>query len=84
MTDFRRNPERPSSLGIEIRKDLICTFDPETGFPERPNAEQVATVRRIAKAIAEAIAIYIDTDRPKYEEKVRDLPLPSVAELERS
>jgi len=84
VTDFRRNPERPSSLGIEIRKDLICTFDPETGFPERPNAEQVATVRRIAKAIAEAIAIYIDTDRPKYEEKVRDLPLPSVAELERS
>jgi hypothetical protein len=71
-TDYRRHPERPSSLGIEIRKDLVCTFDPETGLPERPNEEQKETMREIAQAIAQAIATYIDTDRPAYAQKSRD------------
>ncbi len=79
VTDFRRSPERPSSLGIEIRKDLLCTFDPETGFPERPNEAQRHTARRIAKAIAEAIATYIDTDRPVHEQTTRELTLPPIA-----
>ncbi len=66
-TDYRRHPERPSSLGIEIRKDLVCTFDPETGLPEKPNEAQKQTVREIAQAIAQAIATYIYTDRPAYQ-----------------
>ncbi|MDH5493525.1 MAG: DUF1387 domain-containing protein, partial [Myxococcales bacterium] len=75
VTRFRRSPDRPSSLGIEIRKDLICTFDPKTGYPTRPNGEQHKVAERIAKAIAGAIATYIDTDRPVYEQAAQDLPL---------
>ncbi|MCA9604574.1 MAG: N-formylglutamate amidohydrolase [Myxococcales bacterium] len=75
VSDYRRSPERPSSLGIEIRKDLLCTFDPETGFPSRPDATQLETARQIARAIGGAIATYIDTDRRVYEEKARDKPL---------
>lgn len=74
VTDFRRSPSRPSSLGIEIRKDLVCTFDPETGMPRRPDAEQRATAQQIATAIAGAIATYIDTDREVYEKTARELP----------
>ncbi len=73
-TDYRRHPQRPSSLGIEIRKDLVCSFDPKTGYPKRPNDEQKQTVREIAQAIAQAIATYIDTDRPAYEQTARDKP----------
>jgi hypothetical protein len=67
VTEFRRSPDRPSNLGIEVRKDLLCTFDPETGRPERPDAAQRETAQRIASAIAGAITTYIDTDRPTYE-----------------
>ena len=66
VMDYRRNAERPSSLGIEIRKDLVCTFDPETGVPHEPGPEQIETARKIASAIAGAVATYIDTDRPVY------------------
>ncbi len=75
--DYRRSPERPSSLGIEIRKDLVCSLDPVTGHPRRPNAAQRRTAERIADAIAGAIATYIDTDRPVYE-KTREIQLPAV------
>jgi hypothetical protein len=76
VTDYRRSPERPSSLAIEIRKDLVCTFDPKTGYPERPNEAQKKTAREIAGAIATAISIYIDTDRPAYEQAARERPPP--------
>ncbi len=75
VTEFRRSPERPSSLGIEIRKDLLCTFDPATGIPSRPDAAQLDTARHIARAIAGAIATYIDTDRRVYEESAREKTL---------
>ncbi len=75
VTEYRRSPERPSSMGIEIRKDLLCTFDPATGIPSRPDASQLETARQIARAIAGAISTYIDTDRRVYEEKARDKPL---------
>ena len=75
VTEFRRSPERPSSLGIEIRKDLLSTFDPKTGHPSRPDARQLETARQIARAIAGAIATYIDTDRRVYEEAARERPL---------
>jgi len=75
--DYRRSPERPSSLGIEIRKDLVCSFDPITGHPRRPNKAQQETANRIADAIAGAIATYIDTDRPVYE-KTREIQLPPI------
>ncbi|HHH28721.1 MAG TPA: hypothetical protein ENK57_10310 [Polyangiaceae bacterium] len=84
VTEFRRSPDRPSSLGIEIRKDLVCSFDPVSGQPQRPNAEQRATAARIADAIAGAIATYIDTDRPVYEKAAREMPLapmPAPSEL---
>lgn len=61
--EFRRSPNRPSSLGLEIRKDLVCTFDPSNGGPQKPTAEQKACAHRIAQAIAGAIATYIEHDR---------------------
>lgn len=61
--EYRRSPERPSSLGIEVRKDLLCTRDPQTGRPRPPTAEQQATARRVGQIIADAIQTYVETDR---------------------
>lgn len=80
ITDYRRSGDRPSSLGIEVRKDLVCTFDPDTGRPQRPTPPQEQTAKYIAGAIAGAIATYIDTDREVYEHVSREMPLPPVEE----
>ncbi len=56
---YRQSRSRPSSLVIEVRKDLIYSFD-RKGWPTGPK-EDAAEV--IAKVIAEAIAIYFETDR---------------------
>ena len=60
---YRRSEDRPSSLGVEVRKDLVCTFDPETGRPRKPTPEQKDTARQIAEAMAGAISTFIETDR---------------------
>ncbi|MEM9188986.1 MAG: N-formylglutamate amidohydrolase [Myxococcota bacterium] len=67
---YRYSPDRPSSLGVEVRKDLVCTFDSETGWPKRPTEAQRETVRDIARAMAGAIATYFDTDREVLIQKV--------------
>jgi N-formylglutamate amidohydrolase len=59
---FRRNPDRPSSLGLEVRKDLVCTFDKETGVPMPTSEKQVENATEIGENIAEAIKIYFETD----------------------
>jgi len=63
MRDYRRSRNRPSSLGIEIRKDLVCSFDPETGAPlaRKKDEEKVATM--IGEVVAGAIKIFFETDR---------------------
>ncbi|MGE0708977.1 MAG: N-formylglutamate amidohydrolase [Planctomycetota bacterium] len=66
--DYRRSPLRPSSLAVEVRKDLVCEIDRETGRPRRllPANEERAT--EIARVIAEALTIFLETDR---EERLR-------------
>ncbi len=61
--DYRRAADRPSSLGLEVRKDLVCTVDPDTGRPQKPSQKQKETAEQIARTIAAAIATYLDTDR---------------------
>jgi hypothetical protein len=56
---YRHSNERPMSLGIEVRKDLVWEFD-ERGRPVRL-ADERAMV--IADKIAQAIAQYFREDR---------------------
>ena len=62
-TAYRRSKNRPSSLAIEVRKDLVCDFDPNTGrpLPITKTIDDRATL--IGKVIASAIATYLDLDR---------------------
>lgn len=60
VRDYRFSRARPSSFGIEIRKDLLWEFDTD-GKPVRPRIDQA---RRIARVIAEAISIYLNEDKP--------------------
>ncbi|MFK7990672.1 MAG: N-formylglutamate amidohydrolase [Sandaracinaceae bacterium] len=76
VQDYRRSPERPSSVGIEVRKDLVCTFDPETGMPLPTSPDQRLVARQIATAIASSIATYFETDREVYETASREIQLP--------
>ena len=62
LADYRRSPHRPSALAIEVRKDLLVTFDDE-GRPLGCSPEQDATAARIAEVIAGAVEIFLSTDR---------------------
>ncbi len=66
VNQYRFSPDRPSSLGIEVRKDLVWEF--EGGRPVRPLPERA---RQIAYGIAEAVEIYLRTDRPVRLEEAR-------------
>jgi hypothetical protein len=61
--DFRRSKRRPSSLGLEVRKDLVCSFDPETGKPLPLTQQQRDNAEHIGDVIGSAIFTYFDTDR---------------------
>jgi hypothetical protein len=63
VREFRRAPYRPSNLAIEVRKDLLIDFDDE-GAPLPVTEQQHALATTVAAVIAEAIEIYLDTDRP--------------------
>ena len=56
---FRFDPMRCMSLGIEVRKDLVWTFD-KNGNPIEPRFDQV---NRIADLIATALVQYFTEDR---------------------
>lgn len=60
---YQRSPDRPSSLAIEVRKDLVCDFDPETGRPLPLSQVFSDRAQLIAKVIAGAVATYFETDR---------------------
>lgn len=64
--DYRRNPERPSNLALEVRKDLLCELDPH-GIPRpaTPKLQQRAQV--IARVIAGAMNTYLEQDRKLQE-----------------
>lgn len=60
---YRISRDRPSALGLEVRKDLVYDFD-ESGQPLGP---RVREAQKIAQIIARAINIYFTNDRPSYE-----------------
>lgn len=62
LRDFRRSRDRPSSLGLEVRKDLVCTLDAH-GLPRPRTPEQTERAQLIGRVIAGAIATFFDTDR---------------------
>jgi hypothetical protein len=76
IADYRRSPMRPSSIVIEVRKDLVCSFD-AAGLPLPPNEKQLAVARKIAQAIAGAIHTYFSTDRQVYETTLGQRPDPA-------
>ena len=63
VRDYRRWAERPSSIGLEVRKDLLCGFDSTTGQPRPASHEQQGHARSIAAVIAGAVRTYFATDR---------------------
>ena len=62
VTQFRRSRERPSSFGLEVRKDLVCSFDKNTGRPLPMTPQQRDHATLIGNVIANAITIYFETD----------------------
>jgi N-formylglutamate amidohydrolase len=61
--DFRHAKERPSSFGLEVRKDLLVTFDQGSGRPLPMTEAQRERAREVGSTLAEAIRIYLETDR---------------------
>jgi N-formylglutamate amidohydrolase len=61
IEEYRFSPARPSSLGIEVRKDLVWEFD-DRGRPVGPKPDGIA---QIGDLIADALNIYLLDDRPE-------------------
>lgn len=59
---FRRSKNRPSSLGVEIRKDLVCSFD-KNGRPLPLTDAQRNAARLIGGVFADAIRTFLEEDR---------------------
>ena len=76
VEQYRFSPNRPSTLGIEVRKDLVWELDAQDR-PIRPRHDMAA---RVGDTIAEAIAIYFRHDRrphkPTRAEFKREGPWP--------
>ncbi len=62
VRDFRLSKDRPSTLGLEVRKDLVTSFDPDTGRPLPATTEQIDQATLIGNVIANAITTYFETD----------------------
>ena len=64
LRDYRRSPERPSSLAVEVRKDLLCEPALETDGHPRPATELMQRrAQVIADIIARAIRTFLREDR---------------------
>jgi len=63
VTHYRRSKKRPSSLSIEVRKDLLCPMDPQTGRPIARPPEMDERAETIGRVMAGAIHTYLETDR---------------------
>ena len=59
MDEYRESSRRPSTLLIEVRKDLVWHF--ENGTPTEPRTENA---RLIARKVALAVSQYLREDRP--------------------
>ena len=60
VQQYRYSPWRPSAMAIEVRKDLVFDHD-ESGHPVGKPLENAA---RIGDAIAAAVQVYLDEDKP--------------------
>ena len=58
VASYRTSIDRPSSLLIEVRKDLIWTYDKGQPVGPRPDNAQL-----IARSIAQAVTQYLTQDR---------------------
>ena len=63
LTQYRRSPERPSCLAMEVRKDLVCELDPATGRPRPLTEANNDRAARIGTIIAASIRTYFEEDR---------------------
>jgi hypothetical protein len=61
--DYRRNPERPSNLALEVRKDLLCEIDPQSAYPRPATPRMRQRAQVIARVIAGAMSTYLEQDR---------------------
>lgn len=61
--DYRRDPNRPSSLALEVRKDLLCEMDGKSAHPRPATPQMRERAHGIARVIAGAIRTYFETDR---------------------
>ncbi|MCB9741049.1 MAG: N-formylglutamate amidohydrolase [Alphaproteobacteria bacterium] len=57
---YRRWEDRPSTLALEVRKDLVWEFDAQ----DRPLRPKPEAARQIGRLLAQAITVYLAEDRP--------------------
>ena len=62
-----RNSGRTSSLGLEVRKDIVWEF--EDGRPVGP---KLASARKVARVVADAVRTYFSFDLPEREKAIPD------------
>ena len=74
--------ERPSCLGLEVRKDLLCELD-DQGLPWRLRSDADRVAEQIARSIAGSVRTYLaDLDAAQGDDQGDDTPLaPSTMEL---
>jgi hypothetical protein len=63
LRDYRRWSERPSSIALEVRKDLLCEIEADGSRPKPPTPSMHARARQIARTVAGAVETYFVTDR---------------------
>jgi hypothetical protein len=61
VDDYRNSSERPSSLGLEVRKDLLSTIDRERG-EVRPRSDAQLMAHDIAFRIAEPALSFLEEE----------------------
>ncbi|MCO4764269.1 MAG: hypothetical protein KC502_22345 [Myxococcales bacterium] len=57
---YRKSPERLSSLGLEVRKDLVYKFDRTGRVPLEPKPD---AADKVGKVLAQAIYTYLSSDK---------------------
>jgi hypothetical protein len=62
VREYRRSPDRPSSLALEVRKDLLCELD-ESGRPRPATESMRARAAEIGEIVAGAIKTFFEVDR---------------------
>lgn len=71
VADYRFSADRPSSLGLEVRKDLLCVIDREhEGVEPHPEAE--ANARDIARHLAGAVRAHLGISAPSTESLIAE------------